>query len=401
MRLSDHREAIAHGCLTKTGETTMTNEKTDFRDLSTSSPILLGPGPSMVHPRVLRVMATPVVGFMDPQFLGIMDDVQWLLRAVFQTSNVLTLPISGTGGAGMEAALVNFLEPGDPILVCVNGFFGARMVEIAGRCGAVVARIDVPWGEVVSPEQVDEALRVRPAKVVAIVHGETSTGVRQPLEAIAAVVHQHGALLLVDTVASLGGVLVPVDAIGIDICYTGSQKCLSVPPGLAPITVSARAVDVLNARKTLVQSWYLDLTLIRKYWSQERVYHHTGPITLTFGLREALRLIHEEGLAQVQERHSRVAALLWDGLDRLGLKPIVPREHRLPSLTTVWIPEGVDDLAVRRQLLQEYNIEIAGGLGAFKGRAWRIGLMGHSCRPENVLALLGALERILHGKGSS
>jgi alanine-glyoxylate transaminase/serine-glyoxylate transaminase/serine-pyruvate transaminase len=379
----------------------MPAEKTDIRDMNTSSPILLGPGPSMVHPRVLRVMATPVVGFMDPQFLEIMDEVQSLLREVFQTSNPLTLPISGTGGAGMEAALVNFLERGDSILVCVNGFFGARMVEIAGRCGATVDRVDVPWGEVVFPEQVDAALRARPAKVVAIVHGETSTGVRQPLEEIAAVAHRHGALLLVDTVASLGGVSVPVDAIGIDICYTGSQKCLSVPPGLAPITVSPRAVDVLNARKTPVQSWYLDLTLIRKYWSPERVYHHTGPITMTFGLREALRLIHEEGLAQVCERHSRVAAMLWDGLERLGLQPIVPSEYRLPSLTTVWVPEGVDDLAVRRQLLQEYHIDIAGGLGAFKGKAWRIGLMGYSCRPENVLALLGALERILHGKGSS
>jgi alanine-glyoxylate transaminase/serine-glyoxylate transaminase/serine-pyruvate transaminase len=379
----------------------MPAEKTDIRDMNTSSPILLGPGPSMVHPRVLRVMATPVVGFMDPQFLEIMDEVQSLLREVFQTSNPLTLPISGTGGAGMEAALVNFLERGDSILVCVNGFFGARMVEIAGRCGATVDRVDVPWGEVVFPEQVDAALRARPAKVVAIVHGETSTGVRQPLEEIAAVAHRHGALLLVDTVASLGGVSVPVDAIGIDICYTGSQKCLSVPPGLAPITVSPRAVDVLNARKTPVQSWYLDLTLIRKYWSPERVYHHTGPITMTFGLREALRLIHEEGLAQVCERHSRVAAMLWDGLERLGLQPIVPSEYRLPSLTTIWVPEGVDDLAVRRQLLQEYHIDIAGGLGAFKGKAWRIGLMGYSCRPENVLALLGALERILHGKGSS
>jgi alanine-glyoxylate transaminase/serine-glyoxylate transaminase/serine-pyruvate transaminase len=379
----------------------MSSEKPEIRDLNTSSPILLGPGPSTVHPRVLRVMATPVVGFMDPQFLGIMDEVQVLLRGVFQTSNLLTLPISGTGGAGMEASLVNFLESGDPILVCVNGFFGARMAEIAGRCGALVDRIDVPWGQVVSADQVDAALRARPAKMVAIVHGETSTGVQQPLGELANVVHRNGALLLVDTVASLGGVSVPVDEIGIDVCYTGSQKCLSVPPGLAPITVSPRAVEVLNARKTPVQSWYLDLSLIRKYWSSERVYHHTGPISLTFALREALRLIHEEGLPQCHERHARVATMLWEGLEELGLRLIVPREHRLPSLTTVWVPEGVDDMAVRRQLLQEYNIDIAGGLGAFKGKAWRIGLMGNSCRPENVLALLGALERILHSKGSS
>jgi len=377
----------------------VTTENSEFRDLNTSPRILLGPGPSMVHPRVLRVMATPMVGYLDPQFLEVMDEVQVLLRSVFQTSNSLTLPISGTGSAGMEAALFNFLEESDPVLVCVGGYFGARMVEIAGRCHASVARIDVPWGEAVSARQVDDALRERPAKVVAIVHGETSTGVRQPLDEIAAVAHRHGALFLVDTVASLGGVSVPVDEIGIDICYTGSQKCLSVPPGLAPITVSPRAVEVLTARKTPVQSWYLDLSLIRKYWGSERVYHHTAPIGLNYGLREALRMIHEEGLTSCFERHSRTAALLWDGLEELGLQPIVPVEYRLPSLTTVRVPEGVDELAVRRRLLQEYNIEIAGGLGAFKGTAWRVGLMGHSCRPENVLALLGALKQILHRKG--
>jgi alanine-glyoxylate transaminase / serine-glyoxylate transaminase / serine-pyruvate transaminase len=379
----------------------VTIESAEFKDLNTSPRILLGPGPSMVHPRVLRVMGTPIVGYLDPQFLEVMDDVQALLRSLFQTSNPLTLPISGTGSAGMEAALFNFLEEGDAVLVCVNGFFGARMVEIAGRCRASVARLDVPWGEAVPAWQVEEALKARPAKVVALVHGETSTGVQQPLEEIAALVHRHGALLLVDTVASLGGVPVPVDEIGIDVCYTGSQKCLSVPPGLAPITVSPRAVEVLNSRKTPVQSWYLDLSLIRKYWSSERVYHHTAPIGLNYGLREALRMVQEEGMANCFKRHSRTAALLWDGLEGLGLKLIVPREYRLPSLTTVQVPGGVDEMAVRRQLLHEYNIEIAGGLGAFKGKAWRVGLMGHSCRPENVLALLGALERILRGKGSS
>jgi alanine-glyoxylate transaminase/serine-glyoxylate transaminase/serine-pyruvate transaminase len=353
----------------------------------------------MVHPRVLRVMATPMLGYLDPEFLKVMDDVQALLRFVFQTTNPLTLPISGTGSAGMEAALFNFLEEGDPVLICVNGFFGSRMVEIAGRCRASVARVDAPWGEAIQARQVDEALKQRSAKVVAIVHGETSTGVRQPLQEIAAVVHRHGALFLVDTVASLGGVPVPVDDLGIDICYTGSQKCLSVPPGLAPITVSPRAVEILNARSTPVQSWYLDLSLIRKYWSPERVYHHTAPIGLHYGLREALRMIGEEGLAQYHQRHSHTAALLWDGLEDLGLELVVPMEYRLPSLTTVRVPDGVDELAVRRQLLQEYNIEIAGGLGAFKGKAWRVGLMGYSCRPENVLALLGALERILRRRG--
>jgi alanine-glyoxylate transaminase / serine-glyoxylate transaminase / serine-pyruvate transaminase len=373
----------------------------DFADLNTSPRILLGPGPSMVHPRVLRAMATPMVGYLDPQFLEVMDDVQALLRTVFQTANLLTLPVSGTGSAGMEAALVNFLEEGDPILVCVNGFFGARMVEIAGRCRADVTRVDVPWGEAVPARLVEEALGARRAKIVAIVHGETSTGVQQPLEEIAEIAHRHGALFLVDTVASLGGVAVPVDEIGIDICYTGSQKCLSVPPGLAPITVGPRAVEVLDARKTPVQSWYLDLSLIRRYWGPERVYHHTAPIGLNFGLREALRMIHEEGLNSCWERHSRTASLLWDGLQSMGLRPIVPREYRLPSLTTVQVPEGVDELAVRRRLLQDYNIEIAGGLGAFKGKAWRVGLMGHSCRAENVLAFLGALERVLQHKGLS
>jgi alanine-glyoxylate transaminase/serine-glyoxylate transaminase/serine-pyruvate transaminase len=372
-----------------------------FGDLNTSPRILLGPGPSMVHPRVLRVLATPMVGYLDPQFLQVMEEIQALLRMVFQTANALTLPISGTGSAGMEAALANFLEEGDRALVCVNGFFGARMVEIASRCRADVARLDVPWGEAVPVRMVEEALAARRTKLVAIVHGETSTGVQQPLAEIAQAADRHGALFLVDTVASLGGVSVPVDAIGIDICYTGSQKCLSVPPGLAPITVSPRAVDVLEARKTPVQSWYLDLSLIRKYWGSEHLYHHTVPIGLNFGLRESLRMIGEEGLAACYERHASTAALLWEGLEELGLHPVVAPGIRLPSLTTVQVPDGVDEVAVRKRLLQDYNIEIAGGLGTFKGKVWRIGLMGHSCRQENVMALLGALDRILRHKGSS
>lgn len=369
-----------------------------YGDLNTAPRILLGPGPSMVHPRVLRVMATPMLGYLDPQYTAVMDDVQELLRMVFQTANPLTLPISGTGSAGMEAALCNFIEPGDPVLICVSGFFGERMVQIASRCGADIRRVDVAWGEVVRPEMVAEALQARPSKLVAIVHGETSTGVCQPLEEIAEIAHRHGALLLVDTVASLGGVPIAVDQTGVDICYTGSQKCLSAPPGLAPITVSPRAEEALRSRRTPVQSWYLDLTLIRKYWSNERVYHHTGPVTLNYALREALRLISEEGLFACFERHAATARMLWEGLEALGLRMIVPVEHRLPSLTTVQVPDGVDEAAIRRRLLDEYNIEIAGGLGVFKGKAWRIGLMGHSCRPENVLALLGALERALGSK---
>jgi alanine-glyoxylate transaminase/serine-glyoxylate transaminase/serine-pyruvate transaminase len=365
-----------------------------YADLNTSPRLLLGPGPSMVHPRVLRVMATPLVGYLDPQFFKVMDETQELLRLVFQTSNPLTLTLPGTGSAGIEAAVYNFVEEGDPVLICVTGYFGERMFEIAGRARAIVRRIEAPWGQIVRPEQVEEALKAQPAKLVGIVHGETSTGVAQPLEEIAAIAHQHGALLLVDTVASLGGVDVPVDKIGIDICYTGSQKCLSAPPGLAPITVSPRAEEVVKSRKTKVQSWYLDLTLLRKYWGPERVYHHTGPISMNYAMREALRLVAEEGLEARFARHARVAQMLWDGLEAMGIKLLVPVEHRLATLTTVRPPENVDEAAVRRRLLEEYNIEIAGGLGVLKGKAWRIGLMGYSARPENVVTLLGALQQL-------
>lgn len=372
-----------------------THHPSRFSDLNPSPRLLLGPGPSMVHPRVLRALATPPVGHLDPEFITIMNEIQELLRFVFETTNRLTLPISGTGSAGMEAALCNFIEPGDPILICVNGYFGERMVDMAARYGAEVHRIDVPWGAVFTAKQVEDALRAHPAKLVAIVHAETSTGALQPLEEIAEVTHRYGALLLVDAVTSLGGLPVEVDRIGIDICYSGSQKCLGCPPGLAPITVSPRAEEVLQARKTRVANWYLDLTMVQKYWGNDRTYHHTAPINMNYALREGLRLIEEEGLQERFARHRRNAQMLWDGLTGLGLTLHVPLDHRLPSLTTVRVPDGVDEAAVRRRLLDEYNIEIAGGLGALRGKIWRIGLMGHSSRPENVVALLGALERIL------
>lgn len=367
----------------------------DYSDLNPSPRILLGPGPSMVHPRVLRAMATPLVGHLDPQFIDIMNDIQDLLRFVFQSEDALTIPVSGTGSAGMEAALANFIEEGDPVLICVSGYFGERMVDMAKRYGADVRRIEAAWGEVFTAQQIDQVLQARPAKLVAIVHAETSTGALQPLDEIAEVVHRHGALLLVDAVTSLGGIPLRFDEVGIDIAYSGTQKCLSAPPGLAPVALSPRAVEALKARESTVKNWYLDLTMVFKYWGPERTYHHTAPISMNYALREALRLVAEEGLEARFERHRRNAQMLWDGLAALDLMPVVPLDHRLPSLTTVRVPEGLDEAAVRKALLGEYNIEIAGGLGAFAGKVWRIGLMGYSSRPENVVTLLGALERIL------
>jgi alanine-glyoxylate transaminase/serine-glyoxylate transaminase/serine-pyruvate transaminase len=366
-----------------------------FPDLDPSPRLLLGPGPSMVHPRVLRAMATPLLGHLDPQFIHLMNEIQDLLRMVFETNARLVVPVSGTGSAGMEAALCNFIEPGDSVLICVAGYFGERMVDMAKRYGANVNRIDAAWGDVFSAKQVEEAVKTHRPKLVAIVHAETSTGALQPLEEIAEVVHKHGALLLVDAVTSLGGVPVRMDQTGIDICYSGTQKCLSCPPGLAPLAINERAEEVLKARKTPVANWYLDMTMIQKYWGSERTYHHTAPISMNYALREALRLVDEEGLTARFERHARNAQMLWDGLSALDLTLHVPAEHRLPSLTTVRVPDGVDEAAVRRRLLEEYNIEIAGGLGTLKGKIFRIGLMGFSSRAENVVTLLGALERIL------
>jgi len=365
-----------------------------YTDLNTSARILLGPGPSTVSPRVLRAMAHPLVGHLDPQFIALMNEVQELLRFVFQTENRLTIPVSGTGSAGMEA-LCNFVEPGDAVLVGVNGYFGERLCDVAGRYGGEVRRLERPWGDVFTAEEIEKALQERPAKLVALVHAETSTGALQPMEGIADVVHRHGGLLLLDCVTSLGGVPVNIDAWDVDIAYSGTQKCLSCPPGLAPLTVGPRAVEALHQRKSRVANWYLDLTMIEKYWGSERTYHHTAPISMNYALREALRLIYEEGLEKRFERHRANAAALWKGLEALGLQPHVPLDHRLPTLTTVLVPEGIDEGAIRRRLLDEYNIEIAGGLGIFKGRAWRIGLMGYSSRRENVLLLLSALESLL------
>ena len=368
---------------------------TSYADLDTSARILLGPGPSTVHPRVLRAMAHPLVGHLDPQFVTMMNEVQELLRYVFQTENDLTFPVSGTGSAGMEAALCNFIEPGDSVLVAVNGYFGERMCDMAALYGAEVRRIDRPWGDVFAIEEIEEALKEKPARIVALVHAETSTGALQPLDGLADVVHRYGGLLLVDCVTSLGGIPVEIDDRGIDIAYSGTQKCLSCPPGLSPLTVSDSARDVLHKRSSRVANWYLDLTKIERYWGSERTYHHTAPITMNYAIREALRIAYEEGLEARFQRHRDNAELLWQGLENLGLQLHVPIERRLPSLTTVRIPEGADDGAVRRRLLDDYNIEIAGGLGAGKGKLWRIGLMGYSSRRENVAVLLSALGALL------
>lgn len=365
-------------------------------DLDLPPRILLGPGPSMVPSRVLRAMATPLVGYMDPTYLKVMDEVKILLREVFRTQNAFTLPISGTGSAGMEAAVCNFVEPGDNVLIAVNGFFGERLAEMAGRYGAVVDRIERPWGEIFTPNEIDTALGKNRYKFLAMVHGETSTGTVQiEVGKIASAAHRHGVLLILDTVASLGGIPVDVDGWDVDICYSGSQKCLSAPPGLAPITVSPRAWEALEARQTPVANWYLDMKGVWRYWGESPAYHHTGPANMVFALREALRIVVEEGLENRMVRHRENAENLWDGLEHLGLSPRVPYTYRMASLTTPLLPEGLEEAAIRKQLLDTYNIEIAGGFGPLAGLIWRIGLMGFSSRAENVSLLLAILAKLL------
>ena len=370
-------------------------------ELNPPQRILLGPGPSNAHPRVLRAMSTPLLGHLDPAFIAIMDETQALLRAVFKTKARLTLPVSGTGSAGMEAALVNLLEPGDTIVIGVNGLFGERMVDVASRCGAKVAAILGQWGSAIDPSAFEQELKKHPkVKAVAVVHAETSTGVLQPLTDIAKLAHQHDALLIADCVTSLAGVNVDVDGWGIDVCYSGTQKCLSCPPGLSPITFNEAAQQAIAKRKTKVQSWYLDMTMIQNYWADSgRLYHHTAPISMVYGLREALRVVVEEGLEPRFKRHEKHARALYAGLQALGLTLVVADGFRAPSLTTVHIPEGVNDGAVRAALLNEYGIEIGGGLGPFKGMVWRLGLMGYSSTPANTLALLSALEHLLPKQG--
>ncbi len=371
-------------------------ESSNFTDLDTSTRILLGPGPSAAAPRVLRSMATPLLGHLDPEFLAVMQEEQELLRYVFQTQNEMTIAIQGTGTAGMEAALCNFIEPGDPVLVAIIGFFGERLFEMAGRYGAQVDRLERPWGQVFDPAEIAAALQAKNYKLVALVHAETSTGAQQPgIAEIAQAAHRSGALLVLDTVTSLGGIPVEVDEWGVDVAYSAAQKCLSCPPGLAPLTVSPRAMDVLHGRKTPVGNWYLDLNGLEKYWHAPHSYHHTAPISLHYALREGLRMALEEGLEKRFSRHRQNAELLWEGLDGLDLPPLIPHSYRLPSLTTPQLPPSIQEAGLRRRLLEEYNIEIAGGFGPLAGKIWRIGLMGYSSRRENVVLLLSALERLL------
>lgn len=367
-----------------------------YADLDPSPRILLGPGPSMVHPRVLRTMATPLIGYMDPEFLEIMADVKGLLKFVFQTENEMTLAVPGTGTSAMEAAMVNLLEPGDEVLACVQGYFGQRLAEMAARHGAEVQRLERPWGEVMDPADIESALNGGACKVVTLVHAETSTGALQPaIRDIAALCHDHGAILVLDCVTSLGGMPVEVDAWGVDIAYSAGQKCLSGTPGLSPITVSPRAQDSLARRATPVSAFYLDLQLLARYWSESPAYHHTSPTSLMYSLREALRMVQEEGLEARFQRHHDNAERLWRGIEALGLELFVQEDHRIPSLTTVRIPEGLDEAGIRSRLLREFNVEIAGGFGPLAGKIWRIGLMGESSRHEYVSLLIAALGELL------
>ena len=360
--------------------------------IATPDRLLLGPGPSNAHPMVLEALARTPIGHLDPLYIELMAEVQELLRYVWQTDNRLTLPMSGTGSAAMEATLANTIEPGDTVLVAVMGYFGQRLVDMAQRYRANVVTIERPWGEAFSLAELEEAVSTHKPAILAMVHAETSTGVCQPMEGVGDLCRRHDCLLLLDTVTSLGAVPLYLDAWKVDLAYSCSQKGLSCPPGLGPFSMGPRAEAKLAARTGKVPNWYLDVSLLNKYWGSDRTYHHTAPVNMNFGLREALRLLAEEGLDNAWNRHRRNAERLWQGLEQLGLELHVPQELRLPTLTTVRIPEGVDGKAFSQHLLNSFGIEVGGGLGDLAGKVWRVGLMGYNSTPENVDRLLNLFE---------
>jgi alanine-glyoxylate transaminase/serine-glyoxylate transaminase/serine-pyruvate transaminase len=370
-------------------------DRLQLKPLQVPERLLLGPGPSNAHPTVLQAMSTTPLGHLDPAFLTLMDEIQSLLRYVWQTENAMTIAISGTGSAAMEATIANSVEPGDVVLVGVMGYFGNRLVDMAGRYGADVRTITKPWGQVFSLDDLRTAMDTHRPRILALVHAETSTGARQPLEGVGDLCREYGTLLLVDTVTSLGGVPIFLDEWGVDLAYSCSQKGLGCSPGASPFTMRDRAQEKLSQRPSKVANWYLDSTLLGKYWGPERVYHHTAPINLYYGLREALRLVAEEGLANCWQRHQKNAEYLWERLESIGLTMHVDREYRLPTLTTVRVPEGADAKAIARQLLVDHNIEVGGGLGELAGKVWRVGLMGYNSRPENVDRLVETLKKVI------
>ncbi|MGY5450754.1 pyridoxal-phosphate-dependent aminotransferase family protein [Agarivorans sp. MS3-6] len=360
--------------------------------------ILMGPGPSDISPQVLQAQSRPIIGHLDPLFVNMMDEIKALLQYAFQTSNPHTFAVSAPGSAGMETCFVNLLEPGDKVIVCINGVFGQRMLENVERCGAIAVVVEDNWGEPVSVSKVAQALELNPdTKVLAFVHAETSTGVASDAKALCALAKQYGSLSIVDAVTSLGGIPLKVDEWGIDAIYSGSQKCLSCVPGLSPVSFSQAAIDKLTSRKTKVQSWFLDQTLVMGYWSgeQKRSYHHTAPVTALYALHESLLMLYKEGLEQAWQRHAKQHAALAAGLKKIGLELMVDESCRLPQLNLVAIPEGIDEQAIRSRLLNDYNLEIGAGLGQFAGKAWRIGLMGYAAKQENVSLCLAALSEVL------